>query len=80
MFRGRRRRSVARAPADSKFAPRRFVAIRLIGNSRCDEQLPTGGVLLHPRRDVDRITESGEIHDRAPNVADVCHACIDRHA
>lgn len=52
----------------------------VVGHSRCDEQLPPGGVLLHTRRDVDRITEGSEVDDRAPDVAHVCDAGIDRHA
>ena len=66
-------------PPQVQHAPRRF-GHELVGDSRRDEQLPTGCVLLHPRRDVDRITKSGEVHDRASNVADVGDARIDGHA
>ena len=66
-------------PAQGQCAPRR-VRHQLIGDSGCDEQLATGGVLLHPRRDVDRITEGSEVDDRAADVAHVCDARIDRHA
>jgi hypothetical protein len=47
-------------PPEVQRAPRRR-RHELIGHSRCDEQLPTGGVLLHPRADVDWITERGEV-------------------
>jgi hypothetical protein len=51
----------------------------VIGDSSCDEQLTPGGVLLHPRRDIDRITEGSEVNHRIPNVAHVRDARIDRY-
>jgi hypothetical protein len=53
---------------------------QVIGHSRCHEQLPARCVLLHPRRDVDRIAEGSEVDHRAPNVAHECDARIDCHA
>jgi hypothetical protein len=66
-------------PPQVQRAPRCF-RHELVGHSRCDEQLPTGGVLLHSRRDVDRITQSSEVDHRTPDIADVRDARIDRHA
>ena len=54
--------------------------IRLVGDPGCDEQLATGGVLLHPCGDVDRVAESGEVDHRAPHVAHECDARIDRYS
>jgi hypothetical protein len=54
-------------PPQVQRAPRCF-RHELVGHSRCDEQLPTGGVLLHSRRDVDRITQSSEVDHRTPDI------------
>ena len=66
-------------PPQGQRAPR-CLSHELIGHSRRDEQLAAGSVFLHPRRDVDRVPKSSEVDDRAPDIADVGDARIDRHA
>ena len=65
--------------AQVQHAPRYF-GHELVGHSRRDEQLAGGGVFLHPRRNVDRVSKSSEVDYRAPDIADVGDARIDRYA